>query len=496
MRHSRYDRGMNRHLAPFVLALFATIAGFAGSAAAATVTFGPPTPSASSFYPSAPRQIGLAQGINTDSALDLYAAYGTFGSSTVQIRQTNQLGVWTSGGGGFLTIQNIATNNGPRDLALGDVNNDSFVDVAVASNGGVQLARNGGAGVYTAFASPAGTSFDVSTGVAFGLFNNDALPDMVVSTAGASLTDSIELYLNTGNSMAPFNAFTGTTIANDLVDVVVADFDGDGDRDVGTASTVDQRAYVSLNNSGTLASPVGITLFSRPGSVAAGDVNGDGRAELLVAEPDRGTVAVVSTGSLPTTLGPIARVATGYSPLHVATGDLDGDGKPEIVTANAASDSVTVATLGGTSANYPAGPNPVSVALGDLNADGRADIVVANESTLGVSTLANLGTPPVVPLPLPPATANLSCTRKTARKKTTRVSCSVKLANVNGATRYTARLVKRSKTLKTLRVAAGKRLDFKFPKGLAPGRYTVRLTVTATGGNVTASRSVTVPKSR
>jgi hypothetical protein len=82
----------------------------------------------------------------------------------------------------------------------------------------------------------------------------------------------------------------------------------------------------------------------------------------------------------------------------VAIGDLDGDGKPDLAIANEASNSVSVLRgLGGGSfaakTDYGAGSHPRSVAIGDLNADGRPELVVANHFSSTLSVLLNLLAP-------------------------------------------------------------------------------------------------------
>lgn len=483
---------MNRFLLALSLTLVTASFALAGVAGAATVNFGAPKASPA-YFSLVPKRIALGQAGTTLPPLDLFAAYGTFGSSTVMSRITSSHGEWHFTGANSITTQSLAASNTPQDVAVGDVNGDGNDDIGVATLGGVQIARGSAGGAFTALASPAGTSFNPSSGVVFARINADLLPDMLVATPTA-----VELYQNTGNSTAPFNTFAGISSPGGITfaDVAVGDFDGDGDNDVASASATDNRVYAHFGNgAGSFSAGISIGLFSRPGSLAAADVNADGRAEILAAEPDRGTVAIVGTGLVPTSLGPVTRVATGYSPVQVEVADLDSDGKPEIVTANAASDSVTVSTVGGSTNSYAAGPNPVSVALGDVTGDGRADIVVANEPTLNVSILENLGTPAAPPTPAK-GSARLTCRQKTSRRKVIRVDCSVRLSSVSGATRFTARLKKSRKTLKTVRVTAGKRLSFKFPKGLAAGRYSVSLSVIAASGNVTASRTLAVRKRR
>ena len=72
---------------------------------------------------------------------------------------------------------------------------------------------------------------------------------------------------------------------------------------------------------------------------------------------------------------------TGRRPESVAIGDLNGDGKPELVTANVYGGTVSVLTNGGDGSlakrDYEAGVGPESVAIGDLNGDGKPDLAAA-----------------------------------------------------------------------------------------------------------------------
>jgi hypothetical protein len=87
-------------------------------------------------------------------------------------------------------------------------------------------------------------------------------------------------------------------------------------------------------------------------------------------------------------------VAVGSNPRSVAIGDFNGDGKADIVAANDGSNTVSVSLgdgLGGFSGTttVAVGSKPLSVAIGDLNGDGKADIVAANFSSNTVSVLLN-----------------------------------------------------------------------------------------------------------
>ncbi|MDR3702882.1 MAG: FG-GAP-like repeat-containing protein [Candidatus Sulfopaludibacter sp.] len=122
-----------------------------------------------------------------------------------------------------------------------------------------------------------------------------------------------------------------------------------------------------------------------PISVAVGDFNGDGKADLAIANFFGGVTVLLGNGSGSFTAAPGSPFATGTSPSSVAVGDFNGDGKPDLAVANQSSGNVTV-LLGNGSGGFtqapgspvPVGSNPKSVAVGDFNGDGNADLVVAN----------------------------------------------------------------------------------------------------------------------
>ena len=95
-------------------------------------------------------------------------------------------------------------------------------------------------------------------------------------------------------------------------------------------------------------------------------------------------------------LFPGAQYTTGDAPGSVAIGDLDGDGVPDLAVANFGSDNISV-LLGvgdGTFAaavHYAAGDGPYSVAIGDLDGDQVPDLAVANSSSGFISVLLGVG---------------------------------------------------------------------------------------------------------
>jgi hypothetical protein len=157
-------------------------------------------------------------------------------------------------------------------------------------------------------------------------------------------------------------------------------------------------------NAGTFLPAISFAVGQQPIAVKIADLNGDGLADLAVA--NLGSPSDLTTASVSVLLQDLAHPGhflpatnyhTGTASEDVAIGDLNGDGKPDLVVANSGG-SVSVllqdpARPGGflPAVNYP-GKGPSSVGIGDLNGDGLPDIAVA-DSTSATVMFQNPGAP-------------------------------------------------------------------------------------------------------
>src|SRR5436853_433610 len=86
---------------------------------------------------------------------------------------------------------------------------------------------------------------------------------------------------------------------------------------------------------------------------------------------------------------------TGTNPTSVAVGDMNGDGKPDLVVPTHFMNVAILIGNGdgtfGAKADYAAGTHPYSVAIGDLNRDGKPDLAVANSMDNTASVLLGNG---------------------------------------------------------------------------------------------------------
>ena len=197
------------------------------------------------------------------------------------------------------------------------------------------------------------------------------------------------------------------------VDVAAGDLDGDGKLDLVSTEARGRTISIRLQRAGAWVPPAGTppTLPLEPHLVALGDLDRDGDLDLLATAHDSGAVFAWlgdGTGRFAPAPGSPVPVFAGAPPHNhgLAAGDLDADGDADVVVADqdARAAGVLLAVLGGRLVPSPASPialgaSPYPPALGDMDGDGKLDLVVPLVGAEAVAVLLGDGGGGFAPAP-------------------------------------------------------------------------------------------------
>jgi hypothetical protein len=286
-------------------------------------------------------------------------------------------------------------NGSPNSATVGDFNNDGKIDLAIPNGSAntVSVLLGNGDGTFQPQVSYNAGSSGNAYAVAVGDFNADGNPDLVVTNVGnGSATISVLL----GNGDGTFQLPVTYAVGNYPSVVVVGDFNGDGEADIAVADRDDNTISLLLGNGdGTFQAQTTYATGNSPVALAAADLNGDGRLDLVAANEGDNTLSVL-LGNGDGTFQAQATYAAGNSPVALAAADLNGDGNVDLVTANASDNTLSVllgngdGTLQAPTA-YAIGNSPAALVTADLNGDGKIDLVATNGGDNTLSVLLGKG---------------------------------------------------------------------------------------------------------
>jgi hypothetical protein len=338
--------------------------------------------------------------VSGDEVPDLIVANGIGVSILLgQGDGTFQAAVSYSSGGLASSSVAVADVNGDgnADVLVGAVSATAPCDDGPASCPGVVgvLLGNGDGSFQTAIAYASGGRDAVSVRV--GDVDGDGRADLVVANLN-------HLAVLMGNGDGTFRP--PVTVMINRVDsafLALQDVNGDGRLDAVVASHggVDGNGTLKVllgNGDGTFQTPTSyLPRGHGANSLAVRDVNADGKVDLLVADTDangKGTVEVLLGNGDGTFQPPVAHEAGPYGASSVSAGDVDGDGKLDLIVASSCStctDGVVTVLFGNGDGTFQSavayssgGSGADFLAMGDLNGDGKSDVVVTNGAGVGV----------------------------------------------------------------------------------------------------------------
>ena len=169
--------------------------------------------------------------------------------------------------------------------------------------------------------------------------------------------------------------------------------------------------------------PVALAGASGAVAIASGDFNGDGKADIAIANSGTNNVSPL-LGNGDGTFVQLGNIAAGTNPSSLIIADFNGDGRGDVAVANSGSGSVSV-IIGNSdgfnsAVNYATGAGPTGLVISDFNGDGALDLAVANSGGNNVSVLLGNGngtfqTPnnyALASLPASPSVANRNRERR------------------------------------------------------------------------------------
>lgn len=203
-------------------------------------------------------------------------------------------------------------------------------------------------------------------------------------------------YINQINAQGCFNSATTYSTISSPYTICNADFNGDGKIDLVTANPYSNNVSLFLGTgTGTFSSPTNFTVAAANSAygVISADFNGDSKADLAVTiGNDISILLGTGTGSFGAPIN--SAVSTYYS---IISDDFNTDGKVDIAVADGSKVSVLLGTGTGsfgaaTTYTFAANTWPQSLTSADLNGDGKVDLAVANNQSNNVSILLGSGT--------------------------------------------------------------------------------------------------------
>lgn len=209
--------------------------------------------------------------------------------------------------------------------------------------------------------------------------------DEVITSAGPGQSPRVRIHAADGTLLTSFLAYEAAFRGG--VFVAASDVDGDGTGEIITGAGAGGGPHVRVFTGNGTARGGGFMAFSPAFAggvaVAAGDVDGDGAAEIITgAGPGGGPHVRVVTASGEERGSFFAYPAAFPGGVDVAAGDIDGDGVAEIVTGAGPGGGPHVRVFSGTGgglhsffAYAPTFGGGVEVAAGDLSGDGVAELI-------------------------------------------------------------------------------------------------------------------------
>jgi hypothetical protein len=301
----------------------------------------------------------------------------------------------SDGQGGFLPPTLINVGFEPNGLTVADLTGDGKADLLISNPlGDVQVLIGNGDGTFQpvqnldqqvamAVYAPNG-----SAPAAF-VFANQLTDQLVVQTVGGATT----VLGSAATGLITPGAVTLADLNNNgILDLIVANsgsnnvlvYTGNGNGTFDTTALNDGHGFFTGTN------PVGITVA---------DINGDGRLDLIVANKGSNDVSILFNEKVGNsfTFVPGPRLAAGVGPVATALADINGNGQADLLIADGSANQVLLLQgIGNGFFNdqnptvFPVGTNPTALLVGQFTGGAGPDFATVNSGSNNVTLVSGL----------------------------------------------------------------------------------------------------------
>jgi len=291
----------------------------------------------------------------------------------------------------------FATGVSPAAVVVADLNGDGKSDIAVVdASGFVSILLGNGDGTFN-------PHVDYATGVSpVGLvaadFNGDGIPDLAVVDSCGTTCGFVSILLGKGDGT--FNPRVDYETGVAPSGLAVADFNGDGIADLAVADSCGSSCgFVSIllgKGDGTFQTHTDFSSSPGPWGITTGDFNGDKIPDIVLTHSDPPWALTIMKGNSDGTFQPEQVITTNLATSTVNSADINGDGKLDLV--------LTVVSQGGAGVflgngdgtfqaevTYASGGYPLALAIQDINGDGTPDLLVTGWSSNSITVLLGNG---------------------------------------------------------------------------------------------------------
>jgi hypothetical protein len=294
------------------------------------------------------------------------------------------------------------TGQYPKAVGISDLDGDGKLDIAIAnfSSNNISVYRNNS--VAGNFQMIGGTNFITNrlpSSISISDLDGNGKPDIVVANTNGNSLSVLRNLSQVGSIY--FAGKVDFEIGNDPTDVKIADVNGDGKPDLVASNFISNSFSVLINTSSpdniSFAAKIDFPMALSPLSLALSDFDNDGKIDLAFSVYG-GKVSIFKNQSNGENVSFGNRIDFEVGsflafPNEVKIGDIDGDGKPDIAVANRGTNKVSILKNNSENGNisfstyqdFNTGQSPMGIALGDLNGDGRTDIASVNSGSNTVS---------------------------------------------------------------------------------------------------------------